>query len=273
MPDISTLVDDIYAVANGVKPPADTSKSLAVHYEKWFEERSGRKPKTLHFSEVGDSCLRRLWYKVNAPELGETIDGNLRIKFLYGDMLEELVLSLARVAGHDVADEQRRLVYDIGNGWSVTGRLDAIIDGVVVDVKSTTKFGIQKFENGLKDDPFGYAAQLSGYASALGKNDAGFVTIQKELGHIAYFPIKVDRQHFHEGAKASSEAMELTENTLPVIPPVPQSATSKNTKLSTKCSYCEFKKNCFPKMRTFIYSNGPEFLVDVVTLPKVMEVT
>jgi len=56
------------------------------------------------------------------------------------------------------------------------------------------------------------------------------------------------------------------------IEPVPQSKTSDNTKLSTQCSYCEFKYLCWKDVRTFIYSYGPEYLVDVVTEPKVPEI-
>ena len=48
--------------------------------------------------------------------------------------------------------------------------------------------------------------------------------------------------------------------------------TSPNTKLSMQCSYCEYKKMCWPKLRTFIYSYGPEYLVDVRKEPKVPEI-
>ena len=57
------------------------------------------------------------------------------------------------------------------------------------------------------------------------------------------------------------------------IDPVPQSKTSPNTKLSVQCSYCEYKKTCWPEMRTFLYSYGPEFLIKVKNQPKVKEVT
>jgi hypothetical protein len=274
MPSITTLVDDIHKLAAGGHPPPATSTDVSVSYAKWFDtEPWSRKDKHISFSEIGDPCLRRLWYKVNSPEHGEDISSSLRIKFLYGDMLENLVLSLAKAAGHEVCDEQKRVTFSVGNGWTISGKLDAVIDGVVVDVKSTTKFGVQKFENGLRDDPFGYAQQLTGYATALSNPTAGFLTIQKELGHIAYFPQEVRMGHFHNNAKVATEAVELPENNLPIIPPVPQSKTSKNMKLAPSCSYCAYKKQCFPKLRTFIYSDGPVYLVDVVDTPRVLEVT
>ena len=46
---------------------------------------------------------------------------------------------------------------------------------------------------------------------------------------------------------------------------------SGNMKLPIGCSYCEFKKHCYPNMRVFAYSTGPRFLAVVNVEPKVME--
>jgi hypothetical protein len=83
----------------------------------------------------------------------------------------------------------------------------------------------------------------------------------------------VDKGHFHHQAEAASEVVSLVDvSPLPVITPVPQSKTSKNMKLATSCSYCAYKKQCFPKLRTFLYSDGPAYLTHVVDVPRVMEV-
>lgn len=273
MPSISSLVQDIYKLAEGASAPL-SSTQVSVDFAKWSKPRDKeREDKVLYFSEVGDPCVRRLWYKVNQKEVGEPVDGRSIVKFFYGDMLEELVLRAAQAAGHEVCDEQKTTIYDVGNGWKVRGRIDAIIDGVVVDVKSVTKFSEEKFKGGLKDDPFGYYSQLNGYASALSASSAGFLTIQKELGHISFYPITVDKRHFKQQVDSSIEVVSLSDpNTLPVIEPVPQSKTSKNKKLSTSCSYCPYKKQCFPKVRTFLYSDGPVFLTHVEDTPRVMEI-
>lgn len=272
MATISTLVNDIYSLASKEMDSVSGEHKVSISYDKWFEDRGPRKPNTLHFSEIGTPCLRKLWYNVNMPSAAEDIGPSTRIKFLYGDMLEELVLSLAKAAGHTVERQQERVVWDVGHGWQVTGRIDAVIDGVMVDVKSTTKFGVNKFEGGLVDDPFGYYQQLNGYAVATSSRMAGFLTIQKELGHVAYFPIEVSKEKWIEKTEEAVLAVEGDVLSLPVIPPVPQSSTSKNMKLSTLCSYCQYKKECFPTLRTFIYSTGPVYLTTVVDAPKVMEV-
>lgn len=275
MKTINTLVDDIYKVVEGGLPPATNNNKVDVSYDKWFNtEPRVREEKVLYFSEVGDPCPRRLWYKYNVPDAGKKYDGNALLKFFYGDILEELVLNVAEDAGHTVTGKQDRVTYEVGDGWVVRGRIDAIIDGTMVDVKSVTKYSEEKFKNNLQEDPFGYYQQLNGYATATNSATAGFLTIQKELGHVSYYPIDVNPGLFKLQAESAVEIVQMeSPEGLSRYDPVPASKTSKNTKLCTSCSYCNYKKECFPEVRTFIYANGPQYLVDVVDLPRVIEVT
>lgn len=279
MKNISTLVEDINNVMGAVEREGLDLSRFAANIQNAYSKQAGvreekvRTPNTLYFSEIGDPCMRRIWYKVNDTSKAEELPPATRIKFLYGDILEELVLQLARDAGHSVSDEQVSVEFPIGEtGWKVRGRIDAIIDGAVVDVKSVTKMSEVKFQNGLVDDPFGYKLQLSGYATVLKNSEAGFLTIQKELGHVNYYPTPVDSHYFVTQAEHVVDAVqESSVATLDRQPPVAQSATSKNKKLCTTCSYCAYKKECWPELRVFAYSNGPVFLVDVVDVPKVPE--
>lgn len=275
MKTIDTFVSDVYSLAAGDISPVTSNNSISVSYDKWFTPRPDEREKNiLFFSEVGDPCPRRLWYKYNSPAVAEKPDGKAIFKFFYGDILEELVLNTGESAGHTVEKRQDRVTYDVGNGWYVRGRIDAVIDGVVVDVKSVTKYSEEKFKNGLQDDPFGYYQQLNGYATALNANAAGFLTIQKELGTLNYYPIDVNPALFKMQAEHAVEVVGLSSvSELKRFDAVPASKTSKNKKLCTSCSYCNYKKQCWPEMRTFIYSSGPEFLVDVVDVPRVPEVT
>lgn len=271
---VEDVPESIYALAEGRIPKAVEHMAVAgASFDKWFEERKERKPNTIYFSEYGDPCKRRLWYKVNEPDTGKP-DGKAIVKFFYGDMLENFILTTAAYAGHDVKQQQARVEYQIpGTGWRLTGRIDAVIDNTMVDVKSVSKHSEEKFKGGLKDDPFGYYDQLNGYAVATGYATAGFLTIQKELGHINYYPINVDNTRFLTAATYAVDIVRSSGPPFEVISPVPQSATSKNEKLAVTCSYCPFKKRCFPHVRTFLYSTGPVFLTKVVDVPRVLEVT
>ena len=231
----------------------------------------------LSLSSVGTPCKRKLWYKINRTDEGEELTPNTFLKFFYGDMIEELVLQLAIASGHDVTGEQDRL--DV---HGVKGHRDAVIDGMTVDVKSCSSYAFKKFKEGKlrDDDPFGYISQLSSYVYA-GQNDplvtdkvrGAFLAVDKQNGHIC-----LDVYDFTEELKTKEEeileTIYMVDGEIPEerIPTVPQSKSSENTKLSMQCSYCEFKFLCWENLRTFIYSSGPEYLIDVVQEPRVPEV-
>ena len=157
-----------------------------------------------------------------------------------------------------------------------------MIDGMTVDVKSCSSYAFKKFKEGRlrDDDPFGYISQLSSYVYA-GQNDplvtdkvrGAFLAVDKQNGHIC-----LDVYDFTEELKTKEEeileTIYMVDGKIPEerIPTVPQSKSSENTKLSMQCSYCEFKFLCWENLRTFIYSSGPEYLVDVVQEPRVPEV-
>jgi len=276
---IDKLVQDINAFV--LKNHADTAPFgggigdlVKDGYVKQLKKRDKvRDAKTLYFSELGDTCPRRMWFKYHKPNIGESLRSETKIKFIYGDMLEALVLQLARDSGHSVEREQEVVEHvDNNTGWRVRGRIDAVIDGHVVDVKSVTKQSERKFHDGLTEDPFGYYGQLNGYANVLKSKDMGFLTIQKELGHINYFPFGSDEDVFEHTVARAIRSVDRDAPVEDLLAPVPQSATSKNKKLCTTCSYCPFKRECFPSLRAFAYSNKVEFLTDVVDLPRVPEI-
>jgi hypothetical protein len=277
--NISTLVADIHEVIDeGVVEGArlDMGADITHSYGKQFGARKERKreDKTLFFSEISDPCVRRLWYKYHSPSIGEPLSATSRIKFMYGDVLESLVLQLAQDAGHSVTNKQEGVEYvHTDSGWRVRGRIDAIIDNVVVDVKSVTKFSVMKFEEGLKDDPFGYYGQLNGYATVLKSSDMGFLTIEKELGHIDYHPFKQDTEAFAHTFARGVRAVDADSPIASPLATVPQSKTSKNEKLCVTCSYCPYKKECHPDVRAFSYAGKVEWLTKVVDTPRVPEIT
>lgn len=242
-----------------------------------------RKPKTLYFSEVGKPCKRQLWYGVHYPELAEDMLGHTKYKFLYGDLIEEVTLLLAEAAGHRVEMRQHPLEIEIGKGWVVRGRIDAIIDGVLVDVKSCSPYGYDKFKEGLTDenDSFGYRAQLSGYSLGLdtvGINHSGraFLAIDKQNGHVGLF-----KQPYTTVVGELNAAVDVLEDPLTEPPrkfATVTEGTSGNEKLCVECSYCSYKEACWRDanggagLRTFAYASRPVFLARVVKEPRVMEI-
>lgn len=270
---IDTLVDDIGRVLTD--PPVITEEQtseLGTAIASVISQKlrpSHEKP-TLRMSNLGSKCLRELWYKVNKPEKAIPLRPEARLKFLYGDIIETLILWLAKISGHKVEGEQDEL--DI-NG--VKGHRDALVDGTLVDVKSASTYSFSKFQEGLKpdSDAFGYLDQLGAYSYAGKNSKSAFVAVDKTLGHI-----HVDK---HDNLDKQDYAKFVEERKAVVAQPEPppraffseDDGKSGNQKLGTKCSYCEFRKECWPGLRTFLYGNGPRHLTVVKRLPDVPEVT
>ena len=270
MKTIDTLIPDIYATLEGRQGPSEFSNvDVTEHLVKTFEGRSWERPeKTLRFSEIGTPCKRALWYKFHKADTAAPHSGQTLLKFFYGHALEETVLALSEASGHQVTNRQKPALIELANGWKVKGSSDAFIDSVLVDVKSVTKSSETKFKEGLVDDPFGYRLQLSGYATAFEQKQAGFLTIQKELGHLGYYPIEVDKSWTLDKMEEQADAVKGSLESLPRLDPVPE-GKSGNTKLCVSCSYCAFKEQCYPEAKQFNYARGPVWLVDIKRQPKV----
>jgi len=88
------------------------------------EKRTNKK---LYFSEIGGGCFRKVWYRHNLPEHGKVLMPNERIKFMYGDVTEALILALARASGLPVANFQAEASIPLKDGWELRGRIDCTI--------------------------------------------------------------------------------------------------------------------------------------------------
>tara|TARA_R110000796_G_scaffold58110_2_gene134346 strand:- start:80 stop:961 length:882 start_codon:yes stop_codon:yes gene_type:complete len=254
------------------------SKNIAEMAEQRFSKP--QEPRAyLSLSSLGTPCERKLWYKVNKPLESEPLGPDTLFKFFYGDMIEELVLSIAAVSGHSVTGMQDRM-----NVHGIKGHRDAVINGMTIDVKSASPYAFKKFRDGnlRNDDPFGYISQLSSYVYAAvddplvtNKTHGGFLVVCKVSGAVCLdvydFSEEFDeKENTVNHLKAMASSDEPPER---AFEPVPQSKTSTNgnMKLASACGFCDFKKLCYPKLRKFIYSDKPLYLTKVKKLPNVSE--
>ena len=282
---IHTLVDDIYRLMETKE--AEESVDVEAEIELFGENMKtlmrtefGRKRttdrRTLRLSNIGRDD-RVLWNVVNGTEK-EEIKPATYIKFMYGHLIEEMLLFMTRMAGHSVTDEQRVCEVE-----GIKGHMDCKIDGLVVDVKSASSFGFKKFKDGTlaMDDAFGYVDQIKAYAHACGETEFGWLAMDKANGHLAVlkYDLEDTQAPIHEHIKGDirerikhvkemvkgDEPTELCTETVP-------DGKSGNKKLGIKCSYCQYKKHCYPELRAFAYSYGPKFLSEVVNEPRVQEI-
>ena len=282
---IHTLVNDIYRLMETKE--AEESVDVEAEIELFGENMKtlmrtefGRKRttdrRTLRLSNIGRDD-RVLWNVVNGTEK-EEIKPATYIKFMYGHLIEEMLLFMTRMAGHEVSDEQRVCEVE-----GIKGHMDCKIDGLVVDVKSASSFGFKKFKDGTlaMDDAFGYVDQIKAYAHACGETEFGWLAMDKANGHLAVlkYDLEDTQAPIHEHIKGDirerikhvkemvkgDEPTELCTETVP-------DGKSGNKKLGIKCSYCQYKKHCYPELRAFAYSYGPKFLSEVVNEPRVQEI-
>lgn len=282
--DISTLIEDIYDVIKGKGGWTNAvneyfKERVAETTANRFGETEERPKGTLRMSSIGQPCERKFWYDINLPEDGEELRAPTLLKFAYGDILEDLLLSLAVAAGHTVEGHQ-----DTMEIKGVKGHRDAVIDGVTIDVKSASPASFKKFQaHGLEtEDPFGYLWQLSSYVFAAkddplvkDKKGGAFLAIDKVNGTLCldYYNFE-DTGHLDKIEDFYDRRKEVSAST--AVPPrgfwdEPE-GKSGNRKLIFNCAYCPFKNTCWPTMRTFVYARGPVYLTKVVREPNVPEV-
>ena len=228
----------------------------------------------LRMSIVGRPT-RQLWYDKNQPKRKAKADPSLQLKFLYGHLLEHLVLFLTDLAGHEVTDQQKKV-----NVEGIVGHMDSKIDGEVVDVKTASAYSFKKFENGTleEDDPFGYIAQLSGYEANENSNKGGFLAINKSTGQLAlYRPDDLAKPNIKSLIKNVKEKLDSEDLPPKCYEPVPHEKAG-NMKLPAGCVFCSHKVECHKDtnegkgLRAFKYASGNIFLTRVVKEPKVNEV-
>jgi len=280
---LETVVEDIYDTLSVLgkgetinvcdKDLDKFAEFMKQALKDWLTPRANRKP-SLRMSNIGRPA-RQLWFDMNSERESHGIPSPVLIRFLYGHILERVVLFLTELSGHKVTDEQKEV--KVGG---VVGHMDCKIDGEVVDVKSASGFAFKKFRDGslVEDDPFGYMAQLGGYEHSEETTNGGFLAINKETGELALFqPDELDKINIPAKIKGLKRIIKSKAPPDFCYDPVPE-GVSGNFKLARQCKYCSHKFECHKDsndgkgLRAFKYSKGVTYLTKVVREPKVEEI-
>jgi hypothetical protein len=281
---IDTLVEDIYnkigVLADGehIDLDEDTIEQFGESMKEILYNWSHPEPRgksTLRMSNIGKK-ERQLWFDMKTEGTPERMPPSLFIKFLYGHLLEEIVLFLIKLSGHTVTSEQKEVTVS-----GIKGHMDCVIDGEVVDIKTASGFAFKKFKDGTlaENDIFGYLAQLAGYEAAEGTSNGGFLALNKESGELAlYKPDNFDKPNIKKKIKDVKAAVKLDKPPKLCYNPIPD-GKSGNMQLPRECVYCRHKFECHKDsnegkgLRVFKYSNGLRYLTQVPKVPNVIEVT
>jgi hypothetical protein len=275
MTDINTLVEDIYKLFDPEETHTPSEDNLNEFAEKIKEVmRRGlserENPNILRFSNLGKQD-RQLWYMTHGYDQEEMLPKTY-LKFLYGHLIEAMLIFLIKETDHVVEREQEEVEVD-----GIKGHIDCVVDGVVVDVKSASPYGYKKFEDAslFEKDPFGYVQQISGYANCVTPGvGPAFLAFDKVSADICLLPVSVT---ISEQFKPE-ERIAHVKQVIHMDEPPPRcfddgpDGKSGNRKLGTECSYCNYKFHCWDNLRTFLYADKPRYLTRVERTPDVYEV-
>ena len=284
MKNIHTLVTDIYNLMMSKRAPKEVDVEAEI--EKFGEAmkdlmrkefvNKGWDARKLRLSNIGRND-RFLWNHYQGIQK-ERIQPHTLVKFLYGNLIEEMLLFLTRLSGHSVTDEQKECEVE-----GIKGHMDCKIDGIVTDVKSASSYGFKKFKDGSLafDDPFGYIDQIKAYAHSEGETEFGWLAMDKQNGYLTFLkydlkdtqaPVyEVLKEDIVERVRHVKKMVKLEGIPELCFEPLPD-GKSGNRRLAVGCSYCQFKASCYPRLRAFAYSTGPRFLIDLKNQPKVREI-
>ena len=284
MAKIENLIRDIYnlmetkEISEGTDLEAEATafgeecKQIMLSCMAPDYDRSGK----LRLSAIGKP-MRQQHHQYNGVP-GEDIEGATYIKFVYGHLIEAMLVSFARMAGHTVEDQQKE-VHVAG----VKGHIDGLIDGTLVDIKSASSKGFKKFKDSKlhEDDPFGYIAQIKAYGHALEQKKFGWLALDKTTGQLALLmydsedkdapyadAIDYDIVEHVESVKKAMSSEDLPELCYQDEPV----GKSGNRKLATGCAFCAYKHTCWENLRSFQYANYTEHLTFVDKTPRVLEI-
>ena len=281
---LNTLVDDIYkklsvlGKGKSLNLSEESIEQFGESMKEVLRHWSTPKPRateTLRMSNIGRPN-RQLWFDMKTEQQAQEIPPSTFIKFLYGHMLEEVVLLLVKLAGHTVSDEQKNVKIK-----GIEGHMDCVIDGEVIDVKTASGYAFKKFKDGTlaEDDTFGYMSQLAGYEAGHGTSNGGFLAMNKESGELAlYIPEELDKPNIETKIDTVKKSLKKSAPPELCYKPIPD-GSSGNMKLPRGCFFCRHKLECHKDsnngkgLRVFKYSKGLSYLTQVVKEPRVDEIT
>ena len=169
-------------------------------FRRQFMDTYENKPGVLRLSSAG-KCPRSLAYKFHDYEKkGKEMDSRSKIIFFQGDLVELMMMNLAKLAGVGVVGtglNQIAVFLPIVMSADKTVLVEGHPDGYIIDAgarllecKSMASYAYERFENGEVDP--GYRAQINTYLEGSGLEECVLVAMNKDNGVLGETIIKKD---------------------------------------------------------------------------------
>jgi len=167
---------------------------FAKECEESVEKQLNKKRKfSIRMSGLGRPLCQQL---LDRQGIQEDMDYNALFRFLFGDLVESVMVLIMEQAEVDIVAKQKSVKLTLA-GHEVTGTLDLILRdemGIekVWDVKSASEWafkfkytGYGGYDKIKEDDPFGYVMQGHLYGEATGLPFGGWIVVNKSSGELA----------------------------------------------------------------------------------------
>jgi hypothetical protein len=204
-------------------------------------------PGKLRLSAAG-KCPRALAYAYHGFERnGKEKDSRSCIVFFQGDMVEAMIVQLARLAGCTllgVGTNQVTVKVNV-SGVDVVGHPDGFLihEGMrLLEVKSMSSYAYDRFERGDIDE--GYLSQIMMYLDASDLDSCVLVAVNKDSGVMSEKIIHRDEKKTLETVKNMELVIKSTPEKLPDAPT--SYDHDKKGIYPWQCLYCSYFGTCRP---------------------------
>jgi len=210
-------------------------------------------------------CPRQQAYVYHGFEkAGKELDQRAKTVFFMGDMVELLIIALARLAGCNVVDygmEQKTVKLTVG-GVEIEGHPDGRIiadDGqeFLLECKSASSFAYERFERGDIDES--YVAQINAYLEAIGLDNCCLVFINKDSGVMCEKIVKRDPNAM---LLIKANLLSVIKSTPEQLPTQPYQPDEKGL-LPWQCRYCSYWKTCWPQAEEVLVKKSYKLQVKI----------
>lgn len=229
------------------------TKDIGVALVRQF--RGGKKREfRVRMSNIGRPYCQ-LWYEKNKPELAEAPDYNFVLNMMMGDIVEAVFKGLLTEAKVDYEDGEH-VTLELASGTRVNGTPDISINGAIDDIKSASPWSYTNkfvsFDTLHSSDPFGYVAQLAGYAKASNKKAGGWWVVNKANGQFKYVP--ASNMDLEEELNTIRKTIDVAEGKefkrcFEAEPESFRRIPTGNMILNRNCNFCDFRNTCYPTLR------------------------
>jgi hypothetical protein len=209
----------------------------------------------LRMSNLGRPTCQ-LWFDKNKPEEATPFPPFFLMQMLIGDVTEAVFKGILKAAGVAFEDSDN-VTLDV-NGVTIKGSYDMRLDGNIDDVKSASPWSYTNkfidFETLAEGDSFGYVAQLVAYAKASSSGVGGWWVVNKSNGEFKYVSAAnadVDKVMQNIGKTVAYITEDKPfERCFEAEPETFYSKATGNLTLNKNCNFCNYKKSCYPELKS-----------------------